>query len=358
MPNSINANSYSSYDDHHQSASSSSGMDNNSSNSSGNNINTATSSNSLSNNTDAYQALLNANNYLYKGSGHAVSVAESKARELQDLMLKPADLPYHLHRTIPLCLSSCFRCLLVSFFFMLFLLLLFSLLLFSFSFSRYLFRWPKRLHPRTVIVRLSGVRGGQHRFGRRIRRIRSSLQSQDKILESVFLFVRSFLFPIIFLLLLCFLFSAPVSSCSLSILFSGGDKCAYYLTAAIYFPFSPFILSARREEKVLNLVDYISSYDQAFLKNYRARALNDSIRFGASVCRTVAFVDLLCFEQEETNAFPIGKPSIPSVLVAHGMCLFAVFSSAGFFDYQPLHLPCLILLSLPPLLLLFFLSAR
>ncbi len=38
------------------------------------------------------------------------------------------------------------------------------------------------------------------------------------------------------------------------------------------------------------------AYDQAFLRNYRARALHDSLKMGSSKCATLAYVDVLCYQ--------------------------------------------------------------
>lgn len=63
-------------------------------------------------------------------------------------------------------------------------------------------------------------------------------------------------------------------------------------------------------------------YDHAMLRNYRARAMSRSLKFGYSRDFTLAWVDFLVQDEAEIEAhsLKVGKPSLPTVRTACCLC--------------------------------------
>jgi hypothetical protein len=62
-----------------------------------------------------------------------------------------------------------------------------------------------------------------------------------------------------------------------------------------------------------------ADYDHAFLKNTRARALGNCVRFGASAEHTLAWLDVMVSDAgEDTGGAPVGQPRLPAVIPCSG----------------------------------------
>jgi hypothetical protein len=109
------------------------------------------------------------------------------------------------------------------------------------------------------------------------------------------------------------------ADCERSSAWMSWEKWCYYLLCVLYYPLAPLYLQNRRAQHFEQLWASHLAYDQSFLKNYRARALHDSLKMGHSKCGTLSYIDVLCYQREDASPqYPIGKPTLPMVLLCAG----------------------------------------
>lgn len=78
----------------------------------------------------------------------------------------------------------------------------------------------------------------------------------------------------------------------------------FYLLSLLYLPLAHSYLTGRRKQHVELLWQNHVAYDHRFLRNSRARALCDSLKFGVSSCHTLAWMDMLALQvRQQQHAF-------------------------------------------------------
>ncbi|RYY38131.1 hypothetical protein EON62_00650, partial [archaeon] len=86
-----------------------------------------------------------------------------------------------------------------------------------------------------------------------------------------------------------------------------------------YHPLALLFEAKRRAVKVRRLRKLYADYDHGFIRNTRARALGNCVRFGCSTDNTLAWIDIMVSDMhEDTGGAPVGQPRLPAVLAASG----------------------------------------
>ena len=91
-----------------------------------------------------------------------------------------------------------------------------------------------------------------------------------------------------------------------------------------YPPLALLFEARRRAVHVARLAQLHIELDHTFLRNTRARALGNCVRFGASRDNTLAWMDILASDvSEDVGGSPIGQPRLPCVIPMSGDGSFA-----------------------------------
>jgi len=91
------------------------------------------------------------------------------------------------------------------------------------------------------------------------------------------------------------------------------------LLRATYHPIALLWERARRKAHVTQLAKRYAEFDHSFLRNTRARALGNCVKFGYSRDYTLAWIDVLVSDaNEDVGGAPVGKPHIPAALPLAG----------------------------------------
>lgn len=84
------------------------------------------------------------------------------------------------------------------------------------------------------------------------------------------------------------------------------------------YPLSSMYANRQRLRSASQLLVYHHDYDHAFLKDTRARALGTSLKMAISHDGTLAWMDVLAEQGEDTGGVPVGQPRTPLVLCCMG----------------------------------------
>eukprot|EP00808_Paulinella_micropora_P004217 g30070.t1 len=91
------------------------------------------------------------------------------------------------------------------------------------------------------------------------------------------------------------------------------------ILSCIYLPLAHIFIQRRREHHLKLLFQYLRSYNHDFIQDTRSRALGNSLKFGASPCHTLCWIDVLAFgDVNDSEQELVGKPCIPMALVVAG----------------------------------------
>ena len=111
-------------------------------------------------------------------------------------------------------------------------------------------------------------------------------------------------------------FALFASAASAAARWPAWERVAHWLLSLLYFPLAALFEERCRRLRCRELQRLHAAYDHAFLRDYRARALCNSLKFGCSPCCTVAFVDVLAADEDEARQLrmlTMGSPGVGSL---------------------------------------------
>jgi hypothetical protein len=86
------------------------------------------------------------------------------------------------------------------------------------------------------------------------------------------------------------------------------EKVVYGILLVCYYPLAKYFHAARRKTRMQDIQAFHAEYDHSFLRDYRARALYNTLKFSYSRCCTLAWLDVL----DSTGMHPSASTSTPA----------------------------------------------